>query len=268
MAQQQLEQQVHAQGEQQQQQGGQVQAHGKKKTPSGVCDNRGLLQRYKMQAGKAQAPTSKLVYKTLLEAFFGQFVLSPFTSMALFKAARKLGMPDLIAPLPGFAGLFKAFAIAHFFNNFFFYWAHRLVHSKALYSKIHKQHHNYIETIGIAAEYASPAEQVAANYMPTLGGVLLFGRNPLIFFVWLVYRLEETYEAHSGYYFANTWLGKIGLTNAEHSAFHFSHHLQNRGNFGSWHMDYLFGTMDAWIAAGDTEGYVAEHLLSSSPKEI
>eukprot|EP00512_Aurantiochytrium_limacinum_P010111 CAMPEP_0171558494 /NCGR_PEP_ID=MMETSP0960-20121227/12045_1 /TAXON_ID=87120 /ORGANISM="Aurantiochytrium limacinum, Strain ATCCMYA-1381" /LENGTH=326 /DNA_ID=CAMNT_0012109335 /DNA_START=27 /DNA_END=1004 /DNA_ORIENTATION=+ len=212
-----------------------------------ACDRLKILQQYKLQAGRAQTPSNKLIQQTLFEAFLGQFVLGPILAVASFRVFRKMGMPELTSSLPSLLELYKSFVLAHLFNGFFFYWSHRLVHHKKLYRAIHKQHHNYIETIGIAAEYASPTEQIVANYIPSIGGVILFGRHPLIFFSWLFFRLVETYEAHSGYYFGHTWLAKIGLTNSENSAFHFSHHLQNRGNFGSWHMDYLFGTMDAWI---------------------
>jgi hypothetical protein len=41
-----------------------------------------------------------------------------------------------------------------------FYWTHRLFHSKYFYAKYHKQHHEYAGTIGFAAEYAHPLEQI------------------------------------------------------------------------------------------------------------
>ena len=55
------------------------------------------------------------------------------------------------------------------------------------------------------------------------------GAHPLVFLVWLAWRLEETLEAHSGYCFAGSWLHKIGLTNSDQAAYHDHHHVVNRG---------------------------------------
>lgn len=41
-----------------------------------------------------------------------------------------------------------------------FYWTHRLLHSKSLYARFHKQHHEYTGTISFAAEYAHPLEAI------------------------------------------------------------------------------------------------------------
>ena len=53
-------------------------------------------------------------------------------------------------------------------------------------------------------------------------------------------------------------LHKIGLTYAEATAYHDFHHTKNTGNFGSEYLDYFFGSMDAWIAVGGVDGYLAQ----------
>ena len=50
--------------------------------------------------------------------------------------------------------------------------------------------------------------------------------------MWIVLRLTQTYEAHSGYDFSHTWLGFLGVTSNE-SAHHDHHHTTNLGNFGA-----------------------------------
>jgi hypothetical protein len=52
------------------------------------------------------------------------------------------------------------------FNDVFFYLSHRIVHHKSIYGYVHKQHHTYTGTIGVAAEYASPIEQILSNQAP------------------------------------------------------------------------------------------------------
>ena len=39
-----------------------------------------------------------------------------------------------------------------------------------------------------------------------------------------------------------------------HTSHHDFHHTRNVGNYGSAFVDGLFGTMDAWVAAGGEEG--------------
>merc|ERR1711943_41191 len=112
------------------------------------------------------------------------------------------------------------FAMSILLNDVAFYVAHRTIHHKRLYSWIHKQHHSYTGSVGFAAEYAHPIEQVFANQLPSVAGCLFFGAHPLIFFVWLGGRLQQTYEGHSGFCFHGTWLHTIGLTNADAAAYH------------------------------------------------
>merc|ERR1711918_8064 len=98
----------------------------------------------------------------------------------------------------------------------------RIFHSKALYKRFHKQHHEFSGTVGFAAEYADPVEVVVSNQIPTVGGVLFFGCHPLCVWLWIALRLQQTYEAHSGYYFTGP-LDWFGLSHAE-SAAHHDHH--------------------------------------------
>ena len=70
--------------------------------------------------------------------------------------------------------------------------------------------------------------------------LLAIGAHPLVQGVWLVLRLTQTYEVHSGYDFSESLVGKLGLT-ANESSFHDHHHTYNVGNFGAEHTDWLFG---------------------------
>ena len=41
--------------------------------------------------------------------------------------------------------------------------------------------------------------QIISNYTSTIGLVVLLGMHPVLWLVWLGFRLCQTYEAHSGY---------------------------------------------------------------------
>lgn len=221
-----------------------------------LCQYKGWLEEYRFERKSYQVPKEELVKRTFLEAAVGQFVTGPIVLFYLFTAFKYYGMPSLDSELPDFSTMFGYFALSHLVNDVGFYWSHRLVHHPSLYSWIHKQHHTYTGSMGIAAEYASPLEQIFSNQLPTVGGCLFFGAHPLVFWIWLSARLQQTYEGHSGYCFAGTMLHKIGMTNSEAAAYHDYHHSGNRGNFGARWLDWTFGTMDAWVDLGETEGYI------------
>jgi sterol desaturase/sphingolipid hydroxylase (fatty acid hydroxylase superfamily) len=220
------------------------------------CDRKDLLMEYKFPRKTYQVPKWNLLYRTWIEAFINQVITGPVAVYYIYLVFKFFGMPSLTSPLPSFPRVAGGYALSVFVNDVGFYCVHRLVHAKLLYARIHKQHHTYTGTIGFAAEYASPVEQILANQLPTIGGCLFFGAHPLVFLIWIACRLQQTYEAHSGYCFYGSWMHKIGLTNSEEAAYHDYHHSGNRGNFGALWLDWLCGTMDAWLQLGETEGYI------------
>lgn len=82
------------------------------------------------------------------------------------------------------------------------------------------------------------------------------GAHPHAILIWLMWRLEQTYEAHSGYCFRGSFLHRWGLTHSDSAAFHDAHHLLNSGNFGDEFTDHWFNTEDKWISLGRHDGYV------------
>ena len=221
-----------------------------------LCDRMQLLQRYKL--ARPQGPDVPSVQSQLatVREFVTGLLPSYFASFLLLKMYERRGAPSLRAPLESPLKMWMDFALAFWFNSFGFYYAHRLFHSKALYARFHKKHHQYVQTVGLAAEHSHPAEGLLANLLPTLGGCLLSGSHPFVFVVWMAWRLQQTYEAHSGYCFAGSWLHRLGLTNSDSAAFHDHHHLLNKGNFGGELTDWLHGTADSWYDMGGKEGYL------------
>jgi len=129
-----------------------------------------------------------------------------------------------------------------------------------LYKTFHKKHHELRGTIFAGAEYANPIEELFAGQIPTIGFVMGMGCHPLLQAVWLVLRLTQTYEAHSGYAFNGSFLHKVGIL-CGGSAFHDHHHTTNLGNFGCETWDWVFGTMDYWVRDGGEKGYWEKHNL-------
>ena len=81
--------------------------------------------------------------------------------------------------------------------------AHQALHTRYLYKHIHKIHHKYSSPFGLAAEYAHPAEVFILGAGTICGPLLYcyFTRNLHLFtvFIWIVLRLFQAIDAHSGY---------------------------------------------------------------------
>ena len=233
-----------------------------------ACDRFGWLQRYKLPRKPQQVPSDALLAATLKESIPSQLILQPVTLYAVycflasfpsFYADASGSDPTPVLqprPCPTLSTCFWHLAAAQVTNEFLFYWAHRTFHEFTfLYQNVHKQHHKFIGSVGIAAEYAHPLEQALANQGPTAFYCVYMSYliHPAIWLVWIGWRLWETYEAHSGYCFEDTWLSRIGLLHAHRARWHDFHHTVNKGNYGSKFFDRLFGSMKAYAEFQDRE---------------
>jgi sterol desaturase/sphingolipid hydroxylase (fatty acid hydroxylase superfamily) len=54
-----------------------------------------------------------------------------------------------------------------------FYWAHRLLHHKVIYSAVHKRHHAFVTPHPLASEHAHVFESVLSNLAPFYFGPLV-----------------------------------------------------------------------------------------------
>lgn len=138
-----------------------------------------------------------------------------------------------------FPSLFKmAYQVAIFFvmEDAWHYWMHRAMHASSfLYKNIHKIHHQYSAPFGLAAEYASPIEVMVLGFgtvsCPIIWCAITKDLHILTMYAWIVLRLFQAIDAHSGYefpwslhHFLPFWAG------AEH---HDVHHEKFIGNYAS-----------------------------------
>lgn len=129
-------------------------------------------------------------------------------------------------------------------EDFTFYFTHRLMHWGPFYKRIHKIHHSYKTTVGIAAEYCHPVEFVFSNMLPSAIGPALLGPKAHIVtvFAWYVIRFGETLDGHCGYEFSWSPFRLIPLSGS--AEYHDFHHSANVGNYSSFFCiwDTIFGT--------------------------
>ncbi|MDP2436071.1 MAG: sterol desaturase family protein, partial [archaeon] len=221
-----------------------------------LCDRLKLLQGHKLPRTGRLLPSARLLAATLRDAAVGQLAVQPAASYLLLFA---LGLaPDRFSPLPGPEAVYLHLAGALLFNEASFYLLHRAMHEvPLLYRAVHKQHHQYVGTVALAAEHAHPVEQLLCNDLPVVGYCIAARVHPLIFCVYLAWRLQETCETHSGYCFQRTLLGRLGLLNGRQAEFHDFHHTVNSGNYGHHLIDELFRSMDLWLSL--TQARIVPH---------
>jgi len=224
-----------------------------------LCDARGYLQHYKCPRHPAQEPSRALVTRALTKQAISHLVTAPILMLLIvgpyFRSNNTAAADPAAAP--GFTTLWWQLAVCHTINDMWFYWGHRLLHSRALYASIHKQHHQYVATRSYAAEHSEVSEAIFTAYLPYLAGLALVGAHFHTVNVWFMCRIVETYEAHSGYAFAGSLADRLHLVRPRNAAHHDFHHTGNRGGFGTEFHDWMFGTDDAWHAGGGFEGYIA-----------
>lgn len=152
-----------------------------------------------------------------------------------------LGADFAVESLPAWRTILLQLAFYFVVEDFAFYWIHRLLHTPWLYKNVHVVHHRHSAPFGIAAEYAHPFEVVFLG-LATFAGPLLVPPHLITLYAWIVARMLQTVECHSGYDFPwslNRWCPLYG--GAE---FHDHHHRIHSGNYASTFIwtDALFNT--------------------------
>ena len=138
-------------------------------------------------------------------------------------------------PFPSWQTMAYQIAIFFVLEDAWHYWLHRALHTKMLYKKIHKLHHQYSAPFGLAAEYASPIEVMILAFgsvgIPLIWAATTNNLHMITMYAFIFLRLFQAIDAHSGYEFPWSlhhilpfWAG------ADH---HDVHHEKFLGNYSS-----------------------------------
>ena len=146
---------------------------------------------------------------------------------------------------PSFLEMLPQFIIMFFVEDLFFFTAHIICHTSALYV-YHKVHHEYATSVSIAGLHFHVLEFIITQSLSTLVNVRvasLYGPFHLLLLVyWVVWRLWDAYNAHCGYCFS--WSPLQLLPFCTNDEYHDYHHSHNRGNYASHfrYLDWLVGS--------------------------
>ncbi|ANB11626.1 methylsterol monooxygenase [Sugiyamaella lignohabitans] len=217
------------------------------------------FRKYKIQDTKI--PTTKEYWECLKSVLLSHLFVEAIPIFGFYPVCEYFNI-SIGVPFPSWKDWAIQTATFFVLEDTWHYWGHRLLHTKYLYKRIHKQHHKYAAPFGLTAEYAHPVE-VAFTGTGTVGSPLLwayvFGNLHLItVLTWIVLRLFQAIDSHSGYefpwsldHFLPVWSG------ADH---HDDHHRYFTGNYASsfrW-WDYFLGT--------ETNSTVKKRLESKKKK--
>ncbi len=158
---------------------------------------------------------------------------------------------------PGFVESVVVLGILVLFDDFGFYWIHRLLHvNKTLYRKVHKIHHRGFAPVPIEYFYAHPAEWMTGSMAPVVaivGLILVSGSlNAWLLLAWVLFRQVHELDIHSGLKSPlGDWIPLWGNT-----LHHDQHHAKpNHGNYAStlYFWDLVFGTRIALPSVPERE---------------
>lgn len=208
-----------------------------------IIDALPYFRKFKLQNQKV--PTLKEQWECASLVLLSHFTVELPQIWLFHPIATYFGM-DYGVPFPSFGKM--AFQIAVFFvmEDTWHYWFHRALHYGPLYKNIHKLHHTYSAPFGLAAEYASPIE-VMLLAIGTVGSPILWvsltgDLHLFTMYMWIVCRLFQAIDAHSGYDFP--WSLRHILPFWAGADHHDVHHERFIGNYSSsfrW-WDYMLDT--------------------------
>ncbi|KJY00865.1 unnamed protein product [Zymoseptoria tritici ST99CH_1A5] len=208
-----------------------------------IIDQIPYFNKYKIQNQKI--PSAKEQWDCAMLVLLSHFTVELPQIWLFHPMAQYFGLATSV-PFPPWWKMAYQIAIFFVMEDTWHYWMHRAMHWGPLYKNIHKIHHQYSAPFGLAAEYASPIEVMVLG-LGTVGSPILWcavtkDLHILTMYIWIVCRVFQAIDAHSGYEFPWSlhhilpfWAG------AEH---HDTHHEKFIGNYSSsfrW-WDYVLDT--------------------------
>ncbi|KAM7190597.1 methylsterol monooxygenase [Rhypophila sp. PSN 637] len=208
-----------------------------------ICDAIPFFRKWKIQNQKI--PTAREQWECAALVLLQHCTVELPQIWLFHPVAVYLGL-EYGVPFPPLWKMAMQISILFVMEDAWHYWFHRALHYGPLYRAIHKMHHTYSAPFGLAAEYASPIEVMLLGFgvvgCPVVWVALTNDLHLLTMYVWIVLRLFQAIDAHSGYDFP--WSLRKFLPFWAGADHHDLHHEKFIGNYASsfrW-WDYVLDT--------------------------
>ena len=191
-----------------------------------------MIEKYKIQPGtNAPLPLKRFIQLISLVSF-NQIIINGLAQYAFYKLHVFLHdlRPQDIEKMPSFLRICGELLVFTLIEEIFFFYSHWALHSKYLYARFHKIHHEWTASVGLAASYMHPLEYFISDSIPNRVAPLLLASHPVTIWIWHFLANLYTINSHSGYHLPF-------LPSNENHDFH---HKRFNVNYGS------LGFLDAW----------------------
>lgn len=160
----------------------------------------------------------------------------------------------------GWAWLLLSLPVAIVLHDFYFYWTHRLLHTRWLFRHVHGVHHRSRNPSPWASLSFHPVEALIQGApLPLI--LLLIPLNDYVVVAYLVHQMLRNAHSHGGVEvlpraFARHWFwGRFSTTTHHHL-----HHETAQGNYGLW-----FTWWDRWFGT-ERADYLARFDAATAPR--
>lgn len=171
--------------------------------------------------------------------------------------------------LPGTGRLLLEFAAFVLLHDAYFYWAHRAMHRRWLFRRVHRLHHkSRTPTPWAAYAFAPPEALLEAAIMPL--AACLLSMHELTAFLFVTHMIVRNVIGHAGIELFPAWWLKLPvlrlITTTTHHDLHHSHTGFNFGLYFTW-WDRWMNTEHPEYASRFMAAASTSSRIDPSPKE-
>lgn len=191
-----------------------------------------------------QGKFHKLVYKILIDSYLfiqacfvvimNQTVVPVIPIMVFFHIAKISGYDKNIREVHTFGeNIFNIF-ICTVSYEILFYYSHRFMHTRLMFNRFHKRHHEFTIPVSYLTIYTHPLEHFLSNMLPIAAGPVLTRAPMSTIWIYAGLNIVVAILEHSN----------IDIPFIQDSIIHGVHHEKFKFNFGSsgW-LDFLHDTL-------------------------